>query len=219
MTVGNCDRVFDNWGFVKKKSDPFPKPDRLVAKSEIVPFILSNGEGYGCASSVMTMRLYRRTCILRALDESIYPLFPQIRLLEDCVFNLAIAPFLESVRVIDVVVYHPRYGGMTSRYYPSVRKGFSYWDYSFDCCIREGYESLLPSLFKVYLWMLLNDVVGQFHFCVYSNEEIRAFVHHELERRPIVLWVQENVEKVPDKMKKENLVLSVLNKDVDCFFP
>lgn len=218
MTIGNFDQVFDNWGLIKKESNPFPEVDRLViGRSEVIPFMLANNvEGYHTVSTVVWGRLYRRTCIVRALEESLYPLFPNQSGEDNC-FNLAMAPFLGSVRIFDVVVSHYRYGGASTRYYAQVRKGSSLYDNCFDFCIRYGYEYLLPSPFKTYSIMLMKDVVGQIHFHVYSYEEIREFVRREFEERKMVLWAREHMDKIPEEMKKECLIHSVLNKNVEEF--
>lgn len=217
MVIGNYDRVLDNWCLVKKKARPYREADRLYIKDEVVPLFLTRGNGTGMIPYVMWGRLIRRTCIVSALEKSDIPLFPLHCGIEDNYFNLGLAPFLESVRVSDITVYHYRFGGMTSRYCPQVRRSSSFYGYYFDSCLRYGCEPLLPTLFSNYSDMLLLDVVGQLHFQAFPEDNIRGFIRQEMEGQKIALWARERRDGMSARKEKERLARSIILKDADEF--
>lgn len=131
MVVGNYDRVCDNWGLIKKKSDPYHchLTDRLITKSEVMPLFL--GLEYLCANAnhvwgvYVWGRLYRRSCIQDALSMNAELLFPSSKnfKLEDDSFNIAIAPYLNAIWITDAIVSHYRKGGVTNGDMPYIRRG------------------------------------------------------------------------------------------------
>ena len=218
VAVGNYDVVYDNWGILKKSSVPYKMPDMIIDKDRILPLMLSvNNTDEDVLMMQSTGRLYRRSCIMRALDESVYPMFPSYNEGEDVAFNLALAPFLSSIWVSNAIVYHYRYGGITSRDFASIRNGGHVYDDRYDCCVQHGLVTELPWVFNHYSLSLMDDVVCQFHYHVFSAQKICDFIQKEMTSRKIVVWARHNPILLPANMRKIPLVNSLLDCNVNAF--
>ena len=126
MVSGNHDIVYDNWGLVSKNATPYDVSDRVIGKDEWLEMLLKldhNGKNSG--GVLMWNRLYRRSCVLEAMKNDEPNLFPFSKdaVNEDMSFNLAIAPFLKGCWMSNAPIYHYRYGGETSRFFPQITKG------------------------------------------------------------------------------------------------
>lgn len=218
VAVGNFDVVYDDWGILKKKSVLDERADKIIEQDKIVPLIIGLNSFSDRLLMQSTGRLYRRSCILKALEEAMYPLFPSYNEGEDIAFNFALAPFLSSMWITNDVVYHYRYGGITSGDFASIRNGGQIFDDRYEYCAQNGLKTELPLVLKHYSRLLEVDVVCQLHYHVGSEREIRTFVLKELNRRKIVLWARQHVTELPDEMRNDVLIQSVLNCDVDAFF-
>ena len=215
LVCGGFNRVFDNWGILKRRP-PYKLKDRKINKEQILPIILgmSAYQEDNWAAGVAG-KLYRRSCIIRAMSEAKFPLFPADCKIEDTVFNFVIAPFLDSIWVSSKIIFHYRYGGITTRDFPAIRKGSTYFDDRVDCCFFYNSESVLPRVLSHYSCLLMSDLIGQIHHKKYSLEIIRKFLYRELTERKIVVWARQNPSLLPDDMKNSPLIKSLLECDVN----
>lgn len=127
MVTGVFDRVWDDWGFVRKSAVPAEKEytDRILEASELRPLMLGLGgrRSYLWAIGI-NGKFYRRNCIEKAFDARGDILFPPFKNFpEDDALNLAITPFFGSIWVTNRVIHHYRYGGCTSHDFPVIRNG------------------------------------------------------------------------------------------------
>jgi glycosyltransferase involved in cell wall biosynthesis len=223
MVVGNYNQVWDSWGIVKKKSVSYSKEfnDRVIAKSELTPLMLGfGGKKYYIWGLFVWGRLYRRDCIIRANEARGDILFPSSREIpsEDIWFNMAITPFLSSIWITNRVVYHYRYGGITTKDYPVIRRGGLLYDYRYDEIINSACEEVvLLQLFERYVFNLQRDVVNQVHFLTSTDSERREFILQEWKKRKIVQWLRQHSSELPVDMQKDTMVQSVLMGDVNSF--
>lgn len=217
MVVGNFDIVYDNWGF-KTKGRGVNVIDRMITREEIVPLIAGvSATAEDWWAVLVWGKIIRRSCVLRALDESDYPLFPTNVRLEDHAFHLALAPFIQSVWISSKIICHYRYGGATSRDYPSVRMGAEFFDNQYNFCIQYGCISILPKAFQCYITSLISDVSCQIRFNINSEAEIGHFLLREWSQRKIVLWARQNSIDLPEKMLNDPMIQYILDGDVDAF--
>ncbi len=190
MVAGNCDRVYDSLGIIRSKPEHFKAPiDRRIGGKEYLHMVLGMDSSGRCNTwgIYVCAHLYRRGKVLAAIKAVGDALFPPHAVMEDMAFNLVIAPFLDAVWISDSVVYHYRYGGITSGPTPIIRSGGGYFDSRFDCCQQYGYESALENVFRHYWDCLCMDVILQLHYQT-NPEEIKRFILNELDSRKIVIW-------------------------------
>lgn len=222
MIVGNFQKVLDSWGLVKKKPIPYPKElvDRVIAKSELIPLMLGLGGSKNYLLGILVWgKLYRRDCLERANKACGNSLFPMRDVAsEDDMLNLTITPYLKSAWVTNTIVCHYRYGGVTSKDFPIIRKcGFIY-DLRYDDCFKSGCESVLPEIFERYIMHLQWDVINQIRFRVSSDQEIQKFISNEWNERKIVQWACQHQSELSDEIKRDSLAQFILNDDVYSYY-
>lgn len=196
MAIGNYDRVFDNWGFVSEKKTKYEKTYgekayKLIGNEEFTEQVLRLDltKGMG-VETLIWGRIYRRNCIIAALKNDENHLFPpdKFAVNEDAIFNLAITPYIHSCMIINDVIYHYRWGGSTSAFFPYVSKGGLYFDFRYEMCQKYNRLDLLPYAYCHYKKMLVIEIQRRIHFNVGTMEEIRAFIETELSERKIAQW-------------------------------
>lgn len=225
MVVGYYDRVFDSWGIISKRKDQyektfFEKANKLIGNNELLEQMLrldlTKGGG---VENLMWGRLYRRSCILSALQANAEYLFPSNKysVNEDGAFNLAIAPYVHSCVIINEVIYHYRYGGSTSRFFPYISRGGYYFDFRYEMCQRYDRLDLLSYVYSHYKKLLSLEIQGRKRFNGDAKESISEFVNDELSHRKIAQWaimhfhstvaietrkIIEDVVRIPAKKKR-----------------
>lgn len=215
VIIGNFDRCFDNWKIVRKRVKPFPNANRIIRNQELWNLTLKMSWD-DLTLMLVLGRLYRRSCIMDAIGDPM--LFPQRKdaVLEDDMFNLAIAPFVRSIWICNDVLYHYRYGGFTCYDFPYIRKGWEYFAYKYEVCLSEGRWDCLPNVLLHYSNILLCDMTNQLHY-YHSDNAIKAFFMKEISERKIVKWAQQQLSELPYEIRDSDLVLPVLNGDVNAF--
>jgi glycosyltransferase involved in cell wall biosynthesis len=106
-------RVMDKLKIIKKKSiSPFLG---LIKQPELFDEYWISFFGYNILKVNVWGKLYRRSCLDRAnLNPS------GLKMGEDLYFNMMLFPYLRSIYISDYIGYNYRYGGMTSKYNPSL---------------------------------------------------------------------------------------------------
>ena len=215
LVVGNYERVYDCWGFVKQQH-PINYPcGRRIERDEYRMMILGfEGLHQHPVAVYLWGRLYRRSCVVAALQENGALLFPEeTNYGEDLFFNLAVMPYINNCMLTDKVVYHYRYGGVTSRHMPIIQRGCRYFDTRYEFCYTFGCQQCLPSFFFHYLSLFYQEIRMQLHFHVDSEDGIRQFISKELSERKIVRWA---TEKLALEDESDDKIRAVSDKDVDC---
>lgn len=106
-------RVLDSWGFIKTKSK-WPVHG-LIKQPELFDNYYISFFGKNVLPVTIWGKLYRRSTIDRA---SLKP--SGLAMGEDLYFNMTLFPHLQSVYLMDYIGYNYRFGGMTTRYNPSL---------------------------------------------------------------------------------------------------
>lgn len=214
----NCDIVFDNWGVVRKDAIPYKMGDQLIAGNRVCQQILGfSGPDDDYWKTHVAHSLYMRCCLIKAMNESEYPMFPCYNEGEDAAFLLAIAPFVSSIWISNDVLYHYRYGGITSFGFKMVQRSEAYFDNRVECCLRMGMQSELFGVLKHYSSQLMDEVASMIYRQDQSEQEIRSFVSREFHKRRIAVWAQQHVQEIPMEIKKKYGIMAVANRDVDAF--
>lgn len=208
MVVGNFDRVLDNWGLLRLKMENDAMANRLVRKEELRKFFIGNN---GWLMTFVWGRLIRHDCFKKAMDAHQELLFPSTRWCEDRYMNLALAPFLDSMWITNEVLYHYRFGGATSKYYPLV-KGGDFHNAKYDMCRKYGFDDCLCDVFSCYTGDLYFDLCEQMFFKVGTEDEQRTFIKDQLSHSKIVAWARKSL---PEKYRKEVEAEALLQHDVD----
>ena len=220
MVVGNFDKVFDNWGVIRKKPELYHchLTDKRVTKAEVMPLMmgLENNHANGAWGVYVWGRIYKRKCILDALSSNQELLFPISKEMksEDDAFNIAISSYLESIWITNTIVSHYRYGGVSSGDMPYVRKGGYLYDERSERCFLYRCKQVLPLIYERYVIYLKKDVVKQLHFHISSEKQLYDFVEKEMNERKIVLWARQNIVSIPDNAIDKDLQQAVLENDV-----
>lgn len=207
LVVGGYDFVYDNWGIVKRDKAPYMYSERLIEGSEVLKLMLGFDYREECTwGAQMWGRLYRRSCIMRAIASDEEVLFPSHRKLEDFKFNLSMAFFIRSMWISNSIVYHYRYGGITNKAYLVLDRENCYFDYRYERCIKHGYNDVLPMAFSCYLKFFCRDVRVMLHYNICSKSDIESYIDRELTTRKIVLWAQKYMNK-PDGNSMEKAII------------
>lgn len=210
VVVGNFDKVLDDWGLLRKKNEISLLADRKIGKDELLAFLIGSG---GQLATLPWGRLYKLDCFKKAMESHGDILFPSGKIPgEDRCMNLALAPFVRSLWITNDILYHYRFGGMTSKYLSLIKKGGRYFDDNVDICRKYHLDHLLPDVFEYYKGDLYFDIRLQIRYRVCSEIELRDFIENELRTRKIMLWAQ---EYLPDDMKQKEEVKALLEKDVE----
>lgn len=208
MVVGNHCRVCDNWGMISKKGFPYRKTNTQISKKELIEMWLGLGkDGKHSEGGVYLWgQLIRRTCILNAMREDSAHLFPSRCYMEDCIFHLAVAPYIKTCWLSNEIIYYYRIGGCTMHYYPFAKSaGGLYYDLRYEMCMKYHHPELLPFVFTHYKTALISDVAGQIRYRMAGMEEIRNSIYTELASRKIAIWAQKTHY---DELKVDDIISS-----------
>ena len=212
MVVGRPNRVYDSWGLIKWNLPHIYNGERILKKNEILPLFFE-AQKFGVHGYAIAVwgRLYRRSCVLLAMEKDPNTLFPPYKEFEDWLFNLSIAPYINSMWNTNTIISSYRYGGATCKDYFVLRGGGGYYfDTKFERCILFNYVNILPSLFSHYVFFLGKDI-ARLYCKTLSKGKILDFVNQEISTRKIILWARENMDKVHITSP---LGKAILNNDV-----
>ena len=195
LVIGNHDRVYDKKGIIKQGAKPFSiTTEELLDNNMFLTRILGLKDSgrENSWGTYMWGRLIRLDVVRNAYAENadvLFPSYTKSALIEDMAFDLAISPYLDKVWLTNKVVLHYRYGGATSRDFPIVRCGGSYFDSRYDSCVKYNYNELLYNVFVHYCACLSLDVRFQIHF-KNNYDSILNFICDEFKTRKIVSWIR-----------------------------
>lgn len=221
MVIGHHDIVFDNWGLVTKQYVPFDVTDRIIGRDELLRMFLRLDKTKNNFGGVyMWGRLYKSSCIFEALNKKEPFLFPPQKemLSEDIAFNLSLVQYLKSGWMINDVLYHHRYGGSTSKYFPVFFRCGYYYDYRYELCVENGLQQYFPDMLSDYCNIAICDVGSRLHYKIGSTSDIQRLLLREFENRKITKWARLHSNEIPDIIKNNTIVQFLLNGDSATFF-
>lgn len=134
----------------------------------------------------MYARLYRKSIVDAAMQETELFSTQVSNMGEDQLFNLLLFPYLRSMYRIDDVVYFYRYGGMTTRYNPHLFQLLDYSDIRLSLLDQYEYEKGYKPLYVEYLNMLYGCATLLLQYKVADKTEVMEFFRREIENRAIL---------------------------------
>lgn len=194
MVVGNYDCVCDDWGVIARKGKPYNCANRIIKNRELKEMFLGIEYNEDNLVGIFVLgNLYRRSCMMRALNNEEDFLFPPHHkaVLEDLSFNLVLVSYIQTCWVTNKVLYHYRYGGVTSRCFPFISEGGYYFDYRYDQCLLNHCEHFLLNTFRYYQTLLIWETCGRMHYRKESMATLRVFLEEEYRHRKICIWAEQ----------------------------
>ena len=94
---------------------------------------------------------------------------------------------------INDVIYHYRWGGAISKFFPYISKSGSYFNYRYEMCLELNRPDLLKEVYNHYKSLLSREVQGRIHFEKDTMAEILEFLYAEISNRKIALWAVKNL--------------------------
>ena len=201
--------VMDRHGFIKHISQP-PKYG-IIKQPELFNEYYISFFGCNILSVSIWAKLYRKSTIDKA---NITP--TGFRMGEDLFFNLKLFPHLESIFIMNDVGYNYRFGGMTSKYNPTLlsdlKKSFVLKNdlakkYNYD----QAYDYLRAELKNVFR----SDICQQIIFLKAPADQIINNISKELED-PVYQKISE-VKSFPH-FQENSFVKAILNKDAESVY-
>lgn len=208
VIIGNFDLCYDSWKVLKRKPLHLKYAGKNLSKKKISEFALKTSGGDYYMINIWG-RLYKRTLIAKALHNGIFP--DKRMVTEDQIFNFGILPYVNSMWVIDDVVYHYRFGGVSCGDFGLIRDGGFLFDIKYDYCLRERRADCLPFVLNQYLNYLLYDITNQIRYHE-DDDKIKSFIARERNDRKIAVW---GIEYFGKTDRRNPLGISLLLDDVD----
>ncbi len=183
LVIGDARRLL---GLIKWRyfESSFPL-NRVVSQPELNNYY---GSFFGESSFPINVwgRLYRKSVIDRALQET--ELFsPDIRYLaDDMYFNMKLFPYLQSMFMIDEVVYYYRYGGTVDHFNRNYPEVFAITDLRYRLLEQQGLCMYYGALFGEYVNMLYYHAQQLLEFKKGEKEDVISFFTEELSTRSFV---------------------------------
>lgn len=220
LVAGNYNIVFDDWDLIKKGPRPYPISGKQMDQREMLSHFIRLQESQNWGGVLMWGTLYRRSCIMKALDNNEVYLFPPSKemLSEDLAFNLALVKYLTSGWMTNDVIYHYRYGGGTSKYWPGFFCGGYYYDYRYELCVQNGLQQCLPDFLQDYCNSALWDSCERIYHKVDIASDVHKILLQEFDNRKIAQWARLHSTEIPDKIKENAMVQYLLSANSDILF-
>ena len=212
VICGNYMRFVDRWKILHKVGTFGNDVKRgvLIKQPELLNGYYYAFFGRSLFPVSMWGKLYRRDAILRA---NYIP--TGLKHGEDFMFNFHLFPHLESMVFIDDVVYHYRYGGMTSKYIPSFYETFISFQQRITFLDQHGFEQGYVPLFNEYATCLATVLNQRARFNISDYSGNIAFLNAEFENRPIV---NRMIEYFRGKDSQSPLLRHIIAKDSQSFY-
>lgn len=202
-------KVMDRHGFIKH--DIKPSVLGLITQPELFDKYYISFFGRNILSVNIWAKLYRKSVIDKA---NLSP--TGFRMGEDLLFNLLLFPHLRSIFIMNDVGYSYRYGGMTSRYNPTLlsdlKKMFVLKD---DLAHKYNHELAYDYLRAELKNVFRSDICQQIIFCKTPKENLIMNISKELED-PVYQKIGETTSF--SNFLNDPFVISILNKDAESVY-
>lgn len=187
--------------------------NRIIKKEELFSSFYISFFGKNILPVNECGRIYRKSIIDLAMQKE--TLFNEncLHMGEDAYFNLILFPYINSLYVIDKIVYNYRYGGMTSSYNKYFTELFYFGDVRVHLLDKFCYEKGFFPLFFEYKNNLYCELLQRIQFFHEDRDKIMDFVVKELNSRYLVERMTRMCGKnAPDSLKP------LVNRDYDAIY-
>ena len=184
LVIGRFKRFL---GFVKWNgfNSSFPL-NTVVSQPELFENYYGTFFGEGAFPINVWGRLYRKSAIDDALQQTeLYS--PEIRCLADDLYmNMKLFPYLRSMYMTDEVVYYYRYGGTVDHFNRNYPEVFTVSDKRFELLQQQGLDKYFGSLFAEYVNMVYYHALQLLMFKKGEKDDVIAFFKNELKKRELM---------------------------------
>lgn len=196
LVMGHFDKLLGSITTRRKadksfSSRPFPC-DKLVAQPELFDEYYEN---FFCSSSMFSVsmwaKLYRKSIIDKALQDT--ELFSNdITMMgEDLYFNMKLFPYLSSAYLIDESVYKYRFGGGTHGFNKNMPQVLTLCDKRLESLDQFKYAKGYEPLFGEYVAFVYNHASQLVYFKKGDKEDVINFFKQELTIRKLIPRLEE----------------------------
>jgi len=216
VTIGKLHRVADSYGLIPIKASA-PKCEtigKLIPKNDILKVcygsLVSSVEDP--VTMVVTGRLFRSSCIQQAIDEK--HLFPVCNRAEDSYFCLVLMPYIDSMYLINDIVYHYRNTGRSMTTINHTSDSGEFFNYRFDQFEKWNFQEGHPRTFAAFAAELYWDLKVIFLTGKYSRDEIIAYIYEHVSTYRIVNWAKNNIEQIEGLPNHFKMIATEAPEDV-----
>ncbi|MBR3455930.1 MAG: glycosyltransferase family 2 protein [Bacteroidaceae bacterium] len=202
-------RVMDSWGLIRTKSSC--PVYGLIKQPELFNDYYISFFGKNILSVTMWGKLYKRSLLEKA---NVQP--SGLKMGEDLYFNLMLFPHLNSIYILDKIGYNYRFGGITTRYNPTLLDDLKKLFVIKDELSRKQHYDLAFDYLRIELKNVLrSDICQRIIFNFGDKEDILFKIKDEL-RDPIYQEVQKvrNTEGFLD----DPFVKAMAEKDAEAIY-
>ncbi|MBO6169276.1 MAG: glycosyltransferase [Bacteroidales bacterium] len=158
----------------------------------------------------MCGKLYRRSVVQKALDQSDIFCEPKLRMGPDESFNLQLFPHIRLAYLTSKTVYVYRWGGFTSRYNPYLTELLDFADFRIGLLDKYKYELGYKYLFIEYVNVLISHIYQLLEYKVMDEAGISDWLKDELQGRYLVKRMKDCFQGLDAPVK----CTMVLNEDI-----
>lgn len=172
IVEGNFIRIYDSWGLLKKS---YTQQSLVIAQPDLFDDYFISFFGINKLGVQLCGKLYKRE--LFELSQ-VRP--NDFKMGEDLIMNMQIFPFVKKYVVIDKPVYNYRYGGMTSRFNPTLYSDLKKQYYmKLKMIEKYNYQKALRST-KIEMFNVFCSNIVQMMQYKKSKAEIADFIAGEI---------------------------------------
>lgn len=167
--------------------------------------------GINIVPVIMWGSLYRKSVIdMAMLKEALFDK-ACLHMGEDEYFNLMLFPYLNTLYVVDKVVYYYRFGGITSSYNKYLTELFYLSDIRVKLLDKYNYLKGFGPLFIEYKNILFSELLQRIQYKHPNKQDLTGYITDELNSRYLVSRMQDYYKNnpCPDYMK------AIVEKDIE----
>lgn len=204
------------WKFLRRvQPQPASLPlGRLIYQEELFDQYYISFFGINIVPVYMWGGLYRKSVIdMAMLKETLFDK-DCLHMGEDEYFNLMLFPYLNTLYVIDKVVYYYRFGGITSSYNKHLTELFYFGDVRVKLLDRYHYLKGYGPLFIEYKNVFFSELLQRIQYKHPNKQDLKEYITDELNTRYLVSRMQDYYKNnpCPDYMRP------VVEKDIDYIY-
>lgn len=204
------------WKFLRRvQPQPASLPlGRLIYQEELFDQYYISFFGNNIVPVYMWGGLYRKSVIdMAMLKETLFDK-DCLHMGEDEYFNLMLFPYLNTLYVIDKVIYYYRFGGITSSYNKYLTELFYLGDIRVKLLDKYNYLKGYGPLFKEYKNILFSELLQRIMYKHPNKQDLKEYITDELNTRYLVSRMQDYYKNnpCPDYMRP------VVEKDIDYIY-
>ena len=214
LVIGSMQRKL---GFLKQNSQKGNFPiNKVVHQPELFEKYFSGFFGEHCFYVSMWAKLFKKSAIDRALQET--ELFAtRIRFMgEDLHFNMKLFPYLQSMYMIDDLVYYYRIGGGAEDHFnPHYPEIFTLCDIRLELLDKYNYSKGYDLLYQEYARKVFYHAHQLIEYNMADKDGIISFFNEELNSRTIALRM---IGFYADKQAPNEQISMIINRDYNAMY-